>query len=47
MSFPIFDLQHNIALNIQVTARKKRNSTLPAGFSMFDEMFISISAKLL
>ena len=42
MTHPIFNAEGELTLNIQLIARRKRNSKFAAGFTNFDEVFLSI-----
>ena len=40
MTHPIFNPDGELALNVQIIARRKRNSKFAAGFTNFDEVFL-------
>lgn len=42
MTHPIFNAEGELTLNIQLIARRKRNSKFAAGFTNFDEVFLQI-----
>ena len=45
MTHPIFDVEGDLALNVQLIARRKKNSKFAAGFTNFDEVFLQIFAS--
>lgn len=47
MSMPIFDRDKKLAFCLQVTSKKKKNSTFSSGFTMIDEMFLTITANIM
>ena len=47
MSFPIFDIEGETSLNIQLIPRKKKNMKFPAGFTNVDEAFLQILAAVI
>ena len=44
MTVPIFNPDGELALNVQLIAKRKRNSKFAAGFTNFDEVFLQIFA---
>jgi hypothetical protein len=47
MSYPVFDIENKLVFVLQVMSKTKRNSSLYAGFSNFDEAFLGVVAKFL
>jgi len=47
MTHPIFNNEGELALNIQLMSKKKRNSKFAAGFTNFDEVFLQIISAII
>jgi hypothetical protein len=47
MSLPIFDREKKLAFCLQVISKKKKNSTFSSGFTMFDEIFFTMTANIM
>ena len=47
LSYPIFDMDGELCMNLQVTSKKKKNSQFAAGFTMFDEVFLHLCGNFL
>ena len=47
ISVPIFGLEGGLCLNVQVLAKRKRNSKFSAGFTMTDELLLQLFCKII